>query len=813
MIRMNSKSKESKKMRLRKIWDIKDSQISDELLKACEGNHILATLLANRGITTEEKANRFLNPLKNSFTAPNVFIDIQKSVERINSAIEKNEHIVVYGDFDADGITSTSLLYITLKELGANVNFYLPNRATESHGLNSKALVTLIAKERTKLIITVDCGISNVKEVNFANSFKVDVIVTDHHEAPEILPNAYAIINPKSPNSLRDDLSAIELESLNNLAGVGVAFKLACQLLEHHKKQDFIHEILPLVAVGTIGDIVDLTGENRSLVSMGLELIRKGKNKGIQKLFALNNISDISTITSETITYQLVPRLNASGRLDSPDSALKLLISKDDEVINQSVVLLNDLNSLRQNLCEEAFSQADEMYRRNVSKHKKSIILFNECWHVGIIGIVASKLVEKYNKPTFLMTRDTNNQNIIRCSCRSIQGVNVHSVLTENKELFEGFGGHKMAAGLSFDETKNSFEKVKSKIERTIDEQSQGIDFSIIKLPADMVLNAEDLTIENIQAIEKLQPFGAANPAPVFVANDLKLKSYRFMGKENNHLKIFAQKDSVAQIECVKWSTPNFNLPNNSLFNVLFSMNINEFNGNKSVQLILSDIQSDALKDNEEFSEIKILDHRNKTNILVQVLDFISTTKKRTAIFLENITLLKSLNLSEDVNNLVFSTSSIPSETEQIMFFDCPNNEENFCKIIKESDAKIVHLMNFDVAEISVNSFVSKLSGMIKYALGNLNGELNLEKLSKALGVDEETVDCAISLFENVNMIEIEKNNDSAYKVVSFNSVELSKITQDELFETLKEQIDAVNSFRNFYLNSSVEEIKEKILA
>ena len=800
-------------MRLRKIWDIKNKEISSELLKACDGNNILATLLANRGISTEEKANRFLNPLKNSFTSPDVFTDIKKCVDRINSAIEKQEHIVVYGDFDADGITSTSLLYLTLKELGANVGYYLPNRATESHGLNTKALVTLIAKERTKLIITVDCGISNVNEINFANSFKVDVIITDHHEAPEILPNAYAIINPKSPNALKDDLSAIELDSLNNLAGVGVAFKLACSLLETHKKENFIHEILPLVSVGTIGDIVDLTGENRSLVSVGLQLIRNGKNKGIQKLFESNNISDAMNINSETITYQLVPRLNACGRLDSPETALKLLISKEDDIINESVSMLNDLNVLRQNLCDEAFSQADEMYRKNLSKNKKSIILLGENWHVGIIGIVASKLVEKYNKPTLLMTRDTNNPNIIRCSCRSIQGINIHSVLTDNKELFEGFGGHKMAAGLSFDETKNSFEKVKTKIERTIEEQSQGIDFNVIKLPADMILEAEDLTIENIQAIERLQPFGAANPAPLFVINDLTLKNYRFMGKENNHLKIFAQKGSFSQIECVKWSTPNFNLPDNSSFNVLFSMNINDFNGNKSVQLILTDIQSGNLKDNEEYSEIKILDHRRKTNILVQVLDFISTTKKRTAIFLENLTLLKELNLSEDVNSIIFSSDNIPKDTEQIMFFECPNTEDEFCKIIKESEAKLVHLMNFNVSEISINSFISKLSGMIKYALGNLNGELNLIKLSNALRVDEETVDCAISLFENVGMIDIEKIKENEYKVISFNAIELSKITQDDLFETLKEQIESANRFKNFYLNSSVEEIKEKILA
>lgn len=799
-------------MRLRKIWDIKEKEENRELSEVCEGNRILSVLLSNRGINSKEKATEFLNPLKGKLSSPDVFSDMEKTTERIRLAIETNQHITVYGDFDTDGITSTALLYLTLKKIGADVDFYLPDRATESHGLNTKALVKLISKRKSKLIITVDCGISNVTEVNFANGFKTDVIITDHHEAPEILPNAYAIINPKAPESIKNDTSLTELESLNNLAGVGVAFKLACKLLKIYNIEEFVHEILPLAAVGTIGDIVDLTGENRTITAMGIELLKGGKNKGLQSLLKSVNISNSDSVTSENITYYVVPRLNAAGRLDKPDLALTLLISDDEDTINEKVKLLNDLNSLRQNLCDEAFEEAKNMYEGNISAHKKSIILISDNWNVGIIGIVASKLVESYNKPAFLMTRDLENPEIIRCSCRSIQGLNIHSVLSEHKDLFVGFGGHKMAAGFAFNENKIKFEDLKRILNVTINNFSEDIDFNSIKVNADMVLYPEDLTIENINAIEKLQPFGAANPKPVFVMNEMTVNSYRFMGQNNNHLKLFLSKDNSNTVECIKWSTPDFNLPEKSKADILFETSINEFNGNRTVQLILSDIHSDLITYDSPINEIKILDHRKKKNILMQVIDFIGTTKKKTAVYLRDSVLLKALNLPASILQKVFSEENIPENTEQIMFFDCPSDKDEFETIIKKTEAKTLHLMNFNNTEINTDNFITKLSGMIKYSTGNMNGELELLKLSKALNVDCETVDCALSLLEDTGMIKLDRLSEDKYKVLNFNPTELSKIKTDELYLSLSEQIDNINSFRKFYTDSTIEEIKEKLL-
>ena len=797
-------------MSIRKIWNIKQSEVSKDMLQACGGNSILASLLSNRKIDTPEKINNFLNPLKAPLSSPDVFVDMKKAFDRIKFAVENNEQIIVYGDFDSDGVTATSLLYLTLKKIGANVDFYLPDRATESHGLNTKALVQLIAKRKTKLIITVDCGISNVQEVAFAKGFKTDVIITDHHEAPEILPDAFAIINPKAPNSLNSDLSVDEIQSLNFLAGVGVAFKLACKLLDEYSFRDFAYDLLPLVAVGTIGDVVELLCENRTLVEMGLELLRKGKHIGIQKMLKEAGIEP-STLTSENIAFSIVPRLNAAGRLESPYTAIKILTSDDENVLVETVKILNDLNALRQELCDETYKQAKSMYLSNKLSNKKSIVLFNDNWHIGIIGIVSSKLVEEFNKPTFLMTRDANNTNIIRCSCRSIDEVNVHTILSQHKELFVGFGGHKLAAGFSFDQNKIIFDLFKNLLNKTIDEFTQDVDFKSTKIDVDMLIEPNDVSIENIEIINKLQPFGSANPSPLFAINSLTLKNYKFMGQNNNHLKFFVSKGNSNLLQCVKWNTPDFNLPEGSNLDILFSMNINTFNGETSPQLMISDIHSEFIKVNNTESEIKILDHRNKSNILTQVYDFISNTKKSTAIYIQNLNLKKELSLPEEIDKLCFSAQNIPVDIEQVFFFEIPSSKEELFRIINETNSQVLHLMNFSCPEISTDSLVSKLSGMLKYAFSNMSGSLNLYRISSALFIDVETLDIALSLLENCEMVDLDKNSDVEFLINNLNPVELSKVKNDELYLTLDERVSLINNFRHFYKTCSIAELKKEL--
>ncbi|MBQ9688847.1 DHH family phosphoesterase, partial [bacterium] len=385
------------------------------VIKKVEGkpNSVLEKLLQQRGIVKPEDIWEYLNPSEFKVISPYVFCDMRQVVDRIKHAVDNGEKILIYGDFDADGITSTSLLIKTFEHLGADVDYFIPQREKHGHGLNFSALVGVMAKRKPKLIITVDCGISNLKEVEQLKAFGVETIITDHHEAPEELPVAVGIINPKAPYKLDESLSTKEIVSLTSLAGVGVAFKLASALLAEYDKNDFVLEILPFVALGTISDIVPLVYENRLLVTRGLELIANNKHYGLTRLLEEAGCKIENGVTSEQIAFGVTPRINASGRLENVDDSVKVLISDNKKEIELAIMSLNNCNKIRQELCENMFLEAKDM-----RQDENAIILFNKDWHIVIVGIVASKLVEAYHKPTFLMTYSEETKQI-RSSARS----------------------------------------------------------------------------------------------------------------------------------------------------------------------------------------------------------------------------------------------------------------------------------------------------------------------------------------------------------------------------------------------------------
>ncbi len=338
--------------------------------------------------------------------------------------------------------------------------FYIPNRETEGHGLNSKALVKLMSQKQPKLIITVDNGISNVDEVKFINSFGRDIIITDHHEAPEILPEAYAIINPKSMNALDEKLTALQIEYLTSLAGVGVAFKLAQGVLERYDKLAFSMELLPYVTVGTIADLVPLIGENRYFVTKGLELIAAGKHYGLKRMLDVAGVGVDNGLTSEQVAFTIAPRINASGRLDTVDAAIKLMTSENKQEIEMSIITLENYNKLRQELCSDTFAQADEIWKAT-GMRDNAVVLFNKEWHIGIIGIVASKFVDKYYKPAFIMTYSEETKQF-RCSARGVKELNLYDIMSNISDYFDGFGGHQLAGGFAFNEEKYRLKQLKS---------------------------------------------------------------------------------------------------------------------------------------------------------------------------------------------------------------------------------------------------------------------------------------------------------------------------------------------------------------
>ncbi len=786
---------------MQKIWKIKENKkLSKDIIDEA-GTELLAQLLVQRGINTVQKIKDFLNPANMKILSPFIFTDMQKTIDRIFAAIDSQEKIIIYGDFDCDGVTSTSLLYKTLSHLGANVDYYIPNRTNENHGLNNKALVQLIAKHKAKLIITVDCGISDIEQVNFANSFKIDVIITDHHEAPEELPSAFAIINPKAINALDKNLSIDEIESLNELAGVGVAFKLACALLEKTKEYNFVDELLPLVAVGTIADVVPILYENRSFIDAGIKLIQSGKNYGLTKLLEISGYDIKNGITSENIAFGVAPRINAAGRLDTVKNAVRLLISDNKSEVDMCVEELNNLNRIRQDLCDNIFAEATDMVKNE--PNQEAIVLYKKDWHIGIIGIVASKLVEKFYKPVFLMTLDENT-GLIRSSSRSIPEVHIRNVINDNANLMEYFGGHAQAAGLVFDPNKNSFEKIKNALIESVKNQLNGKELTPT-VEIDLDINADEINIDLINTINKLEPFGEGNKTPLLATKDLILNSSRTMGQKNNHLKIFCESKNGKPLECVYWNHDSLNIPEGKNLDIAFYPKLNTFNGITTIQLDIQDLKSEFYV-KEEKSEFKLYDHRKKTNIYEQICDYLLTTKVSTTIFAQNKTTQETLKTYKEIAGKIVNRKTI-SKCNQIMFFDYPASDSIMKEILKTSGAKTLHFMNYNNKTINAQELIKNISGMLKYVCSNKNGEVNLCDISEFLAISDEITELCFDMLEELGMFEIIEKTGSNYKISFKQAIEFSKIKDSDMYDELESEIQNIYEYRKSLCTLPLEKI------
>lgn len=779
---------------MKKEWILDNTETNEKSL--------IKRLLYSRGIKTEDEMKDFLNPLEMQLTSPDVFTDMNKAVERLSKAIDNQETIIVYGDFDADGVTSTSVLYKTLKYLNAKVHYFIPDRENEGHGFDKKALIKLMTTVKPKVIISVDCGISDVDAVKFINSFKIiDVIITDHHEAPEILPEAFAIINPKAPNALSASLSPKQIEHLTYLAGCGVAFKVAQALLTKYQKTEFVYEILPFVAVGTISDIVPLIGENRYFVTKGLDLISRGKHEGLKKLLESAGYDITKGVTAENIAFGVAPRINASGRLDTVDAALKVLISENPQEVQMSVTTLNDLNKVRQTLCQEVFLQADDMVKKEGNR-LPAIVLANEGWHIGIIGIVASKLVEKYYKPVFLMTYAKEKKQY-RCSARSIEGVPLYDVINANSELLDGFGGHKLAAGLSFSEEKASFEQVKKALCDTVKEYTVNKELKpFVKI--DLMLEPKDITTDLVDEISQLEPFGAANPSPVFAINNLKIKQKRLMGNDNSHLRLTVGIDAD-EYTAIWWQKGDVALGAGDSVDIAFHPQINEFNGNTSVQLIIDDIHSDKLEEEPEQKNLyKIYDNRTKTGILPNVNDYIKNSKKEIRVFAESKYILDTVKPFKEIASKTFTREDIP-KCDVLMFFDYPADKKTLDKIIEDSQPSIIHFMNYEPKVLDEQDFLKTFNGMLRFAAHNNNGKIELIRCASFLGKSVEIFQMLLELYEETGFIKILEKN-SSYYIIEFLGVDdisrvLHSVKYSQIFDMILECEDFQKSLLEEDLN------------
>ncbi|UCB51836.1 MAG: single-stranded-DNA-specific exonuclease RecJ [Candidatus Zixiibacteriota bacterium] len=518
-------------------WELSpepDPALVDHLGSGLSLPPMAVRILVGRGIDTRAKAEQFLAPSLDNLLDPFALPDMERGVDRVIRALRNKEKMMIFGDYDVDGITSTSLLFLTLNKLGGEVTYYLPNRLIEGYGLSEEGIQEA-QRRGVKLIITVDCGITAVEEISFAQAKGIDTIVTDHHEPKEVLPDASAIINPKA---IKGQYQGGEL------SGVGVAFKLA-QAIYRRLGQDEteLEEHLDLVALGTTADIVPLVGENRILTKFGMAQIARTNKPGLKSLIFVSGLLG-QRIGTGQVVFILAPRINAVGRLGDADLAIKLLTTRDDSKAAEMARLLDEENQRRKNIDETTLREALEMIETDVNlSSDKAIVLASAGWHQGVIGIVASRLVERYHRPTVMIAIDGEEG---KGSARSIRGFDLYEAIIECEEHLIRYGGHKYAAGLSISPEKiGPFRK---KFKKVSDERLTAEDL-IPKLVIDSELELDQVNPELLRILDLFAPFGPQNMRPVFFSRNLRVWGDPYV-VGNNHLRMRVRKDGPV-FDCI----------------------------------------------------------------------------------------------------------------------------------------------------------------------------------------------------------------------------------------------------------------------
>ena len=742
-------------------WLIKEyEEISKDFLSVSFNSEIIAKLLLNRGINTPEAAKSYLNPNFYKESKPKEIPNLVQARDRIIEAINKKEKITIFGDYDVDGVTSTSCLLIALKQFTENIDFYIPSRLTEGYGLNKEAVKAIarknvVACHGKPLLITCDCGITNNSEIELANSFGMDVIVTDHHSLPEILPPAYAVLNPKL---LPPD------HKLHFLPGVGVAYKLAEAVLdsigqkggwrEREKERIAKSDLLDLVTLGMIADLAPLIDENRYLVQIGLPKLANTNKVGLQELLrmcgCLKNESENwrtggkekgTAPTTEHIGFGIAPRINAVGRLTDASLAVKLFTTDDLSEAVQIACELESQNRQRQLICEETLNEAITLVAEHVDlKNDKCIVLAKENWHHGVIGIVASRVLEKFNLPVILIGVD-KEQNIARGSGRSIGALNITEALNLSSKHLERFGGHKAACGLSLKpENINDFIlDFKNTVNNMLADSDLG---PVLKI--DLELPVSDLNIELINKINKLSPFGFGNRMAVFASEEVEIAGVRNIGKNGQHLKLFL-KASVQEktLEALIWNCDNrTDFKIGEKIKIVYTPKLNNFNGETSIQLEVKDWDLVG-RTGEKEKIIAVYDYRGK---MQECLEVLSSTQ---AIYFAEV---------EQKNYLPLKTNSRTNinQTENLVLLEIPPDENIFIEIVKKSNASKIYLA-FEQRPVDLITrpvdLIKRLTGMLKYMQNNKSSKAKEIDLMCALGLNKSALAYALETLVKIGFL------------------------------------------------------------
>ncbi|MFM1652408.1 single-stranded-DNA-specific exonuclease RecJ [Brevibacillus sp. B_LB10_24] len=641
-------------LRAKTRWQLAacDETRASELARECNIPPLLAKLLIIRGIDTAERIHAFLNVSIDQFHDPFRLDGMDVSVERIRRAISAGEPICLYGDYDADGVSATTLMIHVLRQLGAVFDYYIPNRFTEGYGLHTDALKTIYDRG-FKLVVTVDTGISAARQVAYGQELGLDIIVTDHHEPPAVIPDALAVMNPKKPGcSYPFDM----------LAGVGVAFKLAHALLG----QPPMH-LADIAAIGTIADLVPLVDENRLLASFGLRALNQTRHPGLKALIRVCGLEE-KELTAGHVGFGLAPRINAGGRLETAEAAVRLLASDDAKEAAELAQTLDDLNRERQELVQTMTEEAEEMVRNHFPADQNSVLVLAKTgWNVGVVGIVASRLVETFYRPTIVLGIDPDT-GMAKGSARSIAGFDLYEALTACQELLPHFGGHTMAAGMTL--PVENIEQLREKMNQIARERLSADDF-IPQTRVDAEIQLDAIDLETVSSLQRLAPFGMGNPTPLIQLADVYASSMRKIGRDDSHLKcMFAADGEGRSLDAIGFQLAPLmeHLTPGARIQVVGELSLNEWNNQRKPQLIIRDLA---------VPHKQVFDWRGSREKQQKWLTLLQGANVATAVFQpENYQQLQQyLAQSEMASCLLMDGAEMPAEAakaDTLVLYDLP---------------------------------------------------------------------------------------------------------------------------------------------
>ncbi len=812
-----------------RIWvEPEETPVSEELRELVGGSEIAAQALNRGGLSNPAKARAFLDPDVYFSQENGELPGLEQAAERLNAALSLGEGILVWGDFDVDGQTSTAVLVETLNDLGGQVNWHIPVRAAKSHGIGVEVLKKYLeaAENRPKLVVTCDTGITAFEAVEYARTRDVDVIITDHHELPtgmengiggedaildKQLPPAAAIVTPRF---LPDE------HPLADLPGVGTAYKLAQRLYADAGRSEEACKHLDLAALGIVADVAKLRGESRALLQKGLELLRMPEQVGIKAIYERAEIKP-EQLNEEQIGFLIAPRLNAMGRLSDANPAVELFTTRDVPRARLIALELESLNIQRQLLTNQIFRAASSRIEQDAALREAPVIVLDHpAWAAGVIGIVASRLVEIYGRPAVLICSPPGQ--IGRGSARSIEGIDITAAIRTQRDILIGYGGHTMAAGFSIDPSNIS--QFRAGMVRAIASQLESVPQKKNELPIECYLKWEELDLDTAKSIEKLAPFGNGNPQPVMASKGLHLSSHNSLGRNKEHIQMTVEDERGNSRRVIWWGgaelVENESLPS-SRFDLAYRLRTTSYRGVPELSIIFEDLRIESeisvfntLNNPPEFVDLRTAQYPFQE--LVKILE--ENPSQDVQIWAESNTrrmLLEAFEKAKITTSMDFLHGRDElKESEILIVWSIPPGMEEFKTVMRQAKPSKVMVFGINPGVDQPKVFLERLAGLIKFIIGSGEKKIDLNKLASATAQTLGTTKAGIGWLQEKGYITLQSEGSLMSLDLEGDNPIMIKITNQgtenseaasQLYQEISKRLRETQAFRKFFMRLSLE--------